>query len=180
MSDIKICVVEDNEEIVRKYEEYLDEYDIDTFTSGREAAEQAASAYDILFLDFHLPDKSGKEVLESFFESGFDGMTCLVTVANPGALLLSMPIDDFLQKPVTATDLEEKIKVMREREEFSNGVQSYVAVSRKLELLEKAHDSPRNYDQYGELQSTARELYFEHQDEIQQLDSDCHPAYHKR
>jgi DNA-binding response OmpR family regulator len=94
---------------------------------------------DIVLLDRRLPDGSARTILDDL-SRGFDGIAVLVTGVPPDSDILTLPIDDYLVKPIDEERLMKRIGLL-ERLDAADALKSY-ADARKASLLEFHLDDP--------------------------------------
>jgi signal transduction histidine kinase/CheY-like chemotaxis protein len=112
---IKVLVVDDEVPIIEYFAELLLTYGIlaDTADNGKDAVELAKlTKYDIVFLDWHMPDFTGEDVAREIslispstkiiMISGYDWEEMAKSVAEFG-------VTDYIRKPVPPSDIYSKI-----------------------------------------------------------------------
>jgi len=118
---LKALIVDSDETLARLLERELHR---DGFTVHRAASRAdgvqlcAATAYDLLLIDWNLPDGSGLDVLASFRAAGHTGSVILVTVDSTIELRvagLDAGADDFLVKPFELRELRARIRAVFRR-----------------------------------------------------------------
>lgn len=156
-----ILVVDDEEDIADLYTTWLETgYDVRTAYNGAQALEKTDDDVDLVFLDRQMPDKSGDEVLDRIRDWGCDCRVVMVTAVDPDFDIVDMAFDDYLTKPVMRDDLVEAVESMQEREEYTDAVQEYFALTSKKATLE-AEKSPselRESEEYQEMVQRVDEL----------------------
>jgi DNA-binding response OmpR family regulator len=158
---LTVLVVDDETEIADLYTTWLDmNYEVRTAYGGEEALDKVDDAVDVVFLDRQMPDCSGDEVLEEIRDRELDCRVVMVTAVDPDFDIISMDFDDYLTKPVMRDDLEETIDAMRERDEYSETLQEYYALTAKKATLEaeKTPSELQNNDEYREMVDRVEEL----------------------
>ncbi len=115
---IKTLIVEDEQPALNRLKDMLSEYDdiqlIDTCMSG-EAAIRAIDTHkpDLIFLDIHLPDFSGMDVLKLI---SHDPLVVFVTAFNQYAHeAFELQAVDYLVKPFSADRLDSSLQRVREK-----------------------------------------------------------------
>ncbi len=87
----------------------LEGYDVDTADCGRAAQELVAGAsYDVMFIDYRLPDVDGLTLFQSIRQKSPQTMICMITAyANIETAVFAtrQGIDIFLPKPFSPDDL---------------------------------------------------------------------------
>ena len=117
MSEKRILVVEDEEDLLEIYSSFLKNagYTVDTAPDGRRAIEKAKKTeFDLVLLDIKLPDIMGDEVARKLKEIK-DSIIIVMVTGFPSFQesidSLDLGIYDILLKPITS---EELIRVMKE------------------------------------------------------------------
>lgn len=111
MGTAHLLVIDDEPGIRSGVREILcfEGYSVDVAASGREALElSAARPYDVVFIDYRLPDIDGLTLLQSIHQQRPSAMTCMITAyANIETAIAAtrQGIDFFLPKPFTSEDL---------------------------------------------------------------------------
>jgi DNA-binding response OmpR family regulator len=117
MSEKKILVVEDEEDLLEIYSSFLrnDGYTVETAFDGRKAIEKAKKTeFDLVLLDIKLPDIMGDEVARKLKEMNDNVIIVMVTgfpSFQESIDSLDLGIYDILLKPITS---EELIRVVKE------------------------------------------------------------------
>lgn len=117
MSEKRILVVEDEEDLLEIYSSFLRNagYTVETALDGRRAIEMAKKTeFDLVLLDIKLPDIMGDEVARKLKEIN-EGIIIVMVTGFPSFQesinSLDLGIYDILLKPITG---EELIRVMKE------------------------------------------------------------------
>jgi DNA-binding response OmpR family regulator len=153
-----ILVVDDEEDIADLYTTWLEtDHDVRTAYNGAGALEKTDEDVDLVFLDRQMPDKSGDEVLQRIRDGGYDCRVVMVTAVDPDFDIVDMAFDDYLTKPVMRDDLADVVENMQEREEYSDTVQEYFALTSKKATLE-AEKSPSELRENTEYQEMVRRV----------------------
>jgi len=156
-----VLVVDDERDIADLYTTWLEmSHDVRTAYNGEQALEKVDEETDIVFLDRQMPDLSGDEVLERIRERELDSRVVMVTAVDPDFDIVEMPFDDYLTKPVMREDLDEAVEDMREREEYTETVQEYFALTAKKATLEaeKTPSELQNNEEYQQMVQRVDEL----------------------
>lgn len=117
MSEKRILVVEDEEDLLEIYSSFLrnEGYTVETALDGRRAIEKAKKTeFDLVLLDIKLPDIMGDEVARKLKEIN-EGIIIVMVTGFPSFQesinSLDLGIYDILLKPITG---EELLRVMKE------------------------------------------------------------------
>ena len=118
---VRILVVEDDQRLARFLERVLTEegYTVDRCASGADAVTQArASGYDLVLLDWMIPDLDGLEVCRQVRRSGSAVPILMLTARDQVAervLGLDAGADDYLVKPFEIEELLARIHALLRR-----------------------------------------------------------------
>lgn len=106
MSGESVLVVEDEAQLADLYADWLaDAYDVTAVNSGSAALDRVDDDTDVVLLDRRMDEVSGDEVATRLRERTLDCQVAMVTAVDPGFDLATMPVDDYLVKPVGSADL---------------------------------------------------------------------------
>jgi DNA-binding response OmpR family regulator len=117
----QILIVDDDIELSRMLEEYLDGegWTVSSVASGTAGLRESASgAYDLIVLDVMLPGMSGFEVLRGMRENGTSTPVLMLTARGQDIdriVGLEMGADDYLAKPFNPRELVARIKAILRR-----------------------------------------------------------------
>ncbi len=118
---MRILVVEDDQRLARFLERVLVEegYSVDRCGSGADAVTQArASGYDVMLLDWMIPDLDGIEVCRQIRRSGSSVPILMLTArdqVSERVLGLDAGADDYLVKPFEVEELVARIHALLRR-----------------------------------------------------------------
>jgi DNA-binding response OmpR family regulator len=118
---MKLLLVEDEERVARALARGLGEegHQVDVCATGRSALEQAqAIAYDVVLLDWSLPDLDGLSVLRAWREAGLRTPVLLLTArGSTGEKVtgLRAGADDYLVKPFDFDELLARLEALHRR-----------------------------------------------------------------
>jgi len=115
-----VLIVDDDISILRTFSKLLQKagYVTETAETGKEAIEKISKRfYDVVLIDFRLPDMDGTNLLEKISDHLISSVKIMITgfaSLDLGAKALDMGIDAYLVKPVSPSDLlsliSEKLK----------------------------------------------------------------------
>jgi DNA-binding response OmpR family regulator len=120
---MRILAVEDDERLVRLLQRGLSEegHIVDACTTQADALAQAQTiAYDVILLDWMLPDGDGLSLLRRWRDRGVDTPVLMLTARGTVAervLGLRTGADDYLVKPFDFAELLARIEVLVRRRE---------------------------------------------------------------
>ncbi len=117
----KILLVEDDEKLARNVRDWLksEAYNLETASTGTDALQLLSNfKYDIVLLDWGLPDIAGLDVCKSYRRSG--GRTPIIFLTGKGEIVdkelgLNSGADDYLVKPFDLRELTARIKSVLRR-----------------------------------------------------------------
>ncbi len=121
MTPVKLLLVEDEAQMARLLQRGLVEegHQVDVCAKGEDAAVQAKTvAYDIILLDWSLPDVDGLTVLRRWREAGLSTPVLMLTArGSTGEKVtgLRAGADDYLVKPFDFDELLARIDALRRR-----------------------------------------------------------------
>lgn len=117
----KVLLVEDYEDVGLIVREYLEasEHNVDFLQTATDArSKMASSRYDIIILDWDLPDGSGLELCKEFRNRG--GLTPILMMTGRSAVEekesgLEAGADDYITKPFALRELTARLKALLRR-----------------------------------------------------------------
>lgn len=155
--DVVVLVVDDDPQIRSVFSDYLaGAFDVRTAESGAVALEEMSDDVDVVLLDRRMPGMSGKRLLSTLREEGFDQPVAMVTAVEPDFDVLDMGFDDYVVKPVFEPELRDVVETMLLRREYDEVIREYFALASKVAALklEKGGSALDGHDGYEE--STSR------------------------
>jgi DNA-binding response OmpR family regulator len=114
---MKILIIEDEHEIARFLQQGLSEegFTVSWEANGKKGLERAQEeAFDLLLLDWMLPDLSGIEICRSFRNSNSNTPIIMLTARDTSADVvegLQAGANDYIRKPFHFAELLERIRV---------------------------------------------------------------------
>lgn len=129
---MRILVVDDENDIREMMQEFFKKlgYSVNSAANGKEAIDLLRhQAYDIIFVDYYMPEKSGLEVIE-YAKSRYTQVNIVVITGHPDmreSIAKFVGADEYLEKPLDLPTIEKIIAK----------VQSSSRPSRDLRDLEK-------------------------------------------
>lgn len=114
-SNLKVLFVDDSPSIIAVFGEALrkEVKKVDTAMKGEEALERLRKErYDILFLDWFLPDMTGLEVLKKIKEENIDVTTIMITGKSAPEMAQQAKREgayDYIEKPENLEGIESVI-----------------------------------------------------------------------
>lgn len=119
---MRVLIVEDDKEVAAALKQTLEtqSYSVDVAADGEEAIKQAETiAYDLVLLDFVLPNMDGTAVCSKLRESGFTAPILMLTVkqeTDDKVAALDTGVDDYLTKPFSTEELLARIRALLRRQ----------------------------------------------------------------
>ncbi|WP_312908529.1 response regulator [Natronosalvus caseinilyticus] len=160
-SNTVILIVDDEPRIADLYAQQLEsEYTVRTAYGGKAALELFDETVDIVLLDRQMPDLSGDEVLEAIRDQGVNCQVAMLTGVKPDLDLLELPFDSYLVKPVLEQELQQKVRALRARSEYSDHIQEGFAIASTVGVLETELDEDElaNSSKYTALKTEFRQM----------------------
>ncbi|QFF98426.1 DNA-binding response regulator [Psychrobacillus glaciei] len=119
---MKILLAEDDHRLGKLLEHMLkrkEGYNVEWYTNGRDAFEYARdSHYDVLILDWMLPELDGISVCQKLRQNGYTGAILILTAKDnvmDRVKGLDSGADDYLTKPFEFEELFARIRVLSRR-----------------------------------------------------------------
>lgn len=155
-----ILIVDDEKPIADLYATWIEDYETLLAYDGETALELLEKHdVDILFLDRHMPDLTGDEVLAEMEDRGMDCWVAMVTAVEPDFDVLELPVNNYVVKPVSRVQLNRLVETIRIR--LAVGEQrEHVTLMNKLDTVESRFDREtlRKNEQYKEAIEELREI----------------------
>jgi len=137
-----VVVVEDESRLRELYADWLEPlYDVTAVGTGTDALAAIGPDTDVVLLDRDLPDINGWRVLEELEDGAFDGKVAVVTGREPTTGIASVPIDDYLVKPVSRQALLTSVDSLLARRSYAELVDRYFELTAKLGVLERTQET---------------------------------------
>lgn len=134
----KVLVVEDSEDVrenvVRLLQ--LDKYEVDEAGFGEDAIKLLNSnEYDVLILDWELPDMTGVQICAYYREQG--GLAPVMMLTGKSSVAdketgLNIGADDYLTKPFEAREFLARVKALLRRAAMPKPIKAEAAILREL------------------------------------------------
>lgn len=118
---MRILVIEDNDDIRALLSDYLKEecFAVDVAATGEQGSRLArTNDYDIVILDYMLPDKDGLEVCKEIRAQGKTMPILMVSVladTKDKVMLLNSGADDYISKPFSLEEVRARIAALLRR-----------------------------------------------------------------
>jgi DNA-binding response OmpR family regulator len=123
----KILYVEDNEDTAEAVRIMLTSagFDIELATTGREGLKKGAKGhFDLILLDYMLPDLTGWDIFESLrlkTKSKFAFLTIVPIETQRLTLMKQMGLSDYIPKPFGKQELLQRVKKIIDERREQNG-----------------------------------------------------------
>ena len=156
-----VLIVEDESETTTMYQRWLGtSYDLHVSQDGECALETLDETVDVVVLDRRMPGVSGESVLERIRTSGLNCRVVVVSAAEPDYDIVETGFDDYIQKPVTETQLSECVERLLRRSAYSRDLREFYALAAQRAALEetKHEDELRDSDVYRRVSADLDEL----------------------
>jgi two-component system OmpR family response regulator/two-component system response regulator MprA len=141
----KLLIIEDDFRVRSQLERGCVEegFDVTAVGSGREGELLLHNgSYDVVILDWRLPDKSGVEICSDLRREGFTipvlMLTAMEAVANR-VEGLNAGADDYLTKPFAFDELLARVRALQRRAEMSGKKESLLLAYGELQLNPRQH-----------------------------------------
>lgn len=152
----KILLIDDEHEIGIMLADAARHAHVDHVFSGEEAkAYLQEHSPDIIFLDVQLPQMSGMELLKQIRGQGLRSVVIMITAfatVETAVEAMKMGADDFLCKPVSIADLQQKVA------QYAGDVTQTTEKPTSLEEVERQHIAAILQRNKGNRRETAEDL----------------------
>ncbi len=113
---INVVVVDDEPRLADLFAAWLEpDWNVSTAYDGEQALETVNETTDVVLLDRRMPGLSGDEVLSLLRASGYGGAIIIVSAINPTGDIVDIDFDEYLVKPISKSQLIEKIESVSSR-----------------------------------------------------------------
>jgi DNA-binding response OmpR family regulator len=154
-----VFVVDDEDQMCTLFKRYLsDSFRVSTETRGARAVQRIDDSVDVVLLDRRMPDLSGEEILGILREEGFRGKTAIVTSLEFDQDIAGKPFDEYIEKPVSQSELTRAVEVLVEEREFERLSRQYFQLKRERLLAEEDAQSVTSKDVDSELDKMQNQL----------------------
>ena len=153
----RILVIDDEPALLETFRSILEpQYGVETAANGTSALETLDAEIDVIILDRRLPDRPGEQLLPTIRSHPGEFQIICCSAVVPDVDIISLPIDDYLLKPIGREQLREAIERQLLVANASTTVQEFLAVHRKRIAIETANSTSalQETDAYGELCAT--------------------------
>jgi len=167
---VKLLLIEDEEKMARLLQRGLTEagHRVDVCGRGEDALEQALNiAYDVVLLDWNLPDLDGLAVLRRWRERGLRTPVVMLTArgtVGEKVMGLRAGADDYLVKPFAFEELLARLEALHRRDDaqgLASKVGPLVLDARRRVIRHGEHEqvlTGREFTLFSELASHAGEV----------------------
>lgn len=151
-SEPSILVVDDDRGCRELHADWLStEYTVQTAAGGREALATIDETVDLVLFEWALPVVGGEAFLTELLDQGYDGNAVAISGLDVGIDLSSLPIADYLVKPVDEATLLATVDRLRTRERLGE-LFSLSERKAQFETRQSTQELERS-DEYRRLQS---------------------------
>lgn len=158
----RVLVVEDEQNLADLFEVWLTEmYKVETAYSGEAALERVAEhGADIMLLDRRMPGLSGDEVARRLNQAEHDVQIIMITAVSPSPDMATLPIDNYLTKPVEKRELFDIVETADLVSEYDKEITKLLALLNRRHVLEREvpEDELENSKQFDRLGTQITEL----------------------
>lgn len=175
-----VLVADDEDGIRDLYELWLgDEYEILLASDGREALDHLSRTVDVVLLDREMPGPSGMDVAESIDRSDHDPGVVVVSSKPQDIEVASRPIDEYLRKPVDASQLRDAIERHHSYCEYEAILDELFALAADLAALEtdRSRDELADDQEYVRLRDRIEEKRGEAEAALDRCDGDWRATF---
>ncbi len=151
----RVLVVEDEQKIADRYAGWLaDEYDVQTANSGKKAQESLTDREaDIVVLDRQMSFLSGDGVPRWLDETGCGTQVIMITAVSPSAEVATVPIDDYITKPVEKKQLRYTVETAALVRTYDEHITQLLTLTARRQALEQElpADQMETSEEFGQL-----------------------------
>lgn len=149
-----IVVAEDSADCRELYSIWLGgKHTVRMAADGSETLDAPGPAVDLVFLDRNMPGQSGTAVAHAVAETDCDPYVVMVSSMDPDFDIIEMPIDRYVQKPVSQNDLESVIDQCRAQDKYRCVLDEFFSLTAKLAAVEteKSEDELAESEEFDRL-----------------------------
>lgn len=154
MASDRVLVADDEPDIRELYAACLEEhYPVDTAANGEETLAKLSEATAVVLLDRVMPGLSGDEVLAHIRAEGYDCRVAMVTAVEPDIDVAELGFDDYVVKPVSASELRNTVDSLLHWDEYDDRLESFFRTAQTVAVLEAnlSEETLAESDAYDEL-----------------------------
>jgi len=157
---LRILVVDDTDGCRELYSLWLEneKHSVETATDGNQALELLSEDFDLVVLDRDMPGPRGLTVAEEIANRKFDCHVVMASSQPADFDIVEKPIDDYLEKPVTRTDLLSTVEKYRAQESYQEALEEFFTLTSKLAAIESklTREQLAKSTEYEKLQQEVR------------------------
>ncbi len=164
-----VLLVDDDPQVLNLFESVLSrDYKIEIADSGEAALEVMNDEIDACLVDRRMPGLTGGDVVQRLREAGYDQPIAMVTAVEPDFDVLDLGFDDYVVKPVAATDLRDLVEALVLRRQYDEVLREYFALASKITALRssKSDSELADHDDFGEVVDNLNQIKQEAKDSL--------------
>lgn len=137
MAGNTVLITDDDGGCRSLFERWLEtDNEVLTAADGTEALSKLSDAVDVVILDREMPGPSGAAVAREIAASDHDPHVVMVSSRRGDVDLVDVPIDGYVRKPATESDLREALAEYRARRNYETALEEFFALTAKLGAIE--------------------------------------------
>jgi len=132
-----VLVVDDDSGLRSLYRCWLSSsYEVQTAADGVGALQQLDETVGVVLLDREMPNKDGIAVARELERMDIDPVVVMISGVEPGPELLDIPVDDYLEKPVSGETVVERVRRAAAATECQPRQRRLVALDTRRRIVE--------------------------------------------
>lgn len=144
---VTVLVVEDDPALRSLHRLYLaEDYEVQAVADGESALEVVDGTVDVVLLDRELPGRNGDAVARRLEADEFQGLIAMVTGQEPDPPVATLPIDDYVTKPLDQAEIGAVVERLVARRELPPPIRTLFGLVTRRVRLESALEASRLAD----------------------------------